>query len=109
VKYGEVVGAFLLPSPQVSDIGALERPTDEDIRAWVGEFLGRHKIPAHIFWFGDDGVGLDEVPQTGSGKVKKHILRAVAQRLANSTERKVGQAQLRHVYNPWPSLKECTF
>lgn len=109
MKYGEVVGAFLLPSSLVSHDGALEKPTDEELQEWVGEVLGRHKIPSHIFWFGDDGLGLGEVPQTGSGKVKKHVLRDVAERLANSSERKAGQAQQRQVYNGRPSFKECTF
>ncbi|KAL3419509.1 AMP-binding enzyme [Phlyctema vagabunda] len=82
VKYGEVVGAFLLPSP--SPDGKGERPTDDELRVWVRQVLGRHKAPAHIFWFGDERVGMDEVPQTGSGKVKKHVLRDVAQDLVSS-------------------------
>jgi acyl-CoA synthetase (AMP-forming)/AMP-acid ligase II len=57
------------------------RPTDEELRIWVREVLGRHKAPVHVFWIGDEEVGLHEVPQTGSGKVKKHVLRDVAIRL----------------------------
>lgn len=78
-KYGEVVGAFLLPNPSPPTSEA--RPTDDALRAWVREVLGRHKAPAHIFWFGDEETGMSEVPQTGSGKVKKHVLRDVAARI----------------------------
>ncbi|KFY14705.1 hypothetical protein V492_02463 [Pseudogymnoascus sp. VKM F-4246] len=78
-KYGEVVGAFLLPSAPFPSQDA--RPTDDELRAWVREVLGRHKAPAHIFWFGDAETGMREVPQTGSGKVKKHVLRDVAGRI----------------------------
>lgn len=83
-KYGEVVGAFLLPAPfpsPSSPSSSSERPTVDDLRAWVREVLGRHKAPAHIFWFGDAETGMNEVPQTGSGKVKKHVLRDVAGRI----------------------------
>ena len=79
-KYGEVVGAFLLPPSTYFQ--AIERPTDEELRFWVREVLGRHKAPVHIFWIGDEEVGLHEMPQTGSGKVKKHVLRDVAVSLA---------------------------
>lgn len=82
VKYGEVVGAFLLSSSSTAASG-VNKPTDEELRSWVREVLGRHKAPAHIFWFGDQEVGLSEVPQTGSGKVKKHVLRDVAQRIVD--------------------------
>lgn len=78
-KYGEVVGAFLLPPSSAEN--AAPRPTDEEIQVWVRGALGRHKAPAHVFWFGDDDVGMNEVPQTGSGKVKKHVLRDLAQRV----------------------------
>ncbi|KAG0646567.1 Acyl-ligase sidI [Hyphodiscus hymeniophilus] len=87
-KYGEVVGAFLLPP--TSDTETRERPNDEELRVWVRQVLGRHKAPVHIFWIGDDEVGLHEVPQTGSGKVKKHVLRDAAVRSIkrNGTKRK---------------------
>ncbi|KFX95685.1 hypothetical protein O988_05694 [Pseudogymnoascus sp. VKM F-3808] len=115
-KYGEVVGAFLLPSSSPSTTStsasssaassastttasaitpsppsseaaaaaaaaATTRPSDDDLRTWVRAVLGRHKAPAHIFWFGDAEVGMGEVPQTGSGKVKKHVLREVGGRI----------------------------
>ncbi|KAE9981897.1 putative NRPS-like protein biosynthetic cluster [Venturia inaequalis] len=71
-RFGEVVGAFLQRKEGV------ERPSDEEIRKWTAQTLGRHKCPAHVFWFGEDGV-LGEVPLTGSGKVQKFVLRDVAE------------------------------
>lgn len=41
--------------------------------------LGRHKAPVHIFWLGEDCDA--EVPLTGSGKIKKFVLRDVAEGL----------------------------
>lgn len=66
-KYGEVVAAFL-QSP------GGEKPADDELRQWVTSKLSRHKAPKHIFWLGDRRVG-DTYPLTGSGKVKKHLLR----------------------------------
>ncbi|KAH7370188.1 acid Co-A ligase [Rhexocercosporidium sp. MPI-PUGE-AT-0058] len=80
-KYGEIVVAFLLPS---SFSHWLDRPTDEELRVWVRQALGWHKAPVHVFWFGDEEVGIDEVPQTGSGKVKKHVLRRVGEEIVAS-------------------------
>lgn len=70
-KYGEVVGAFIqLATGQ-------NRPTDEELRAWTRETLGRHKAPQHVFVFGEEGVP-STVPVTGSGKVRKVELRQMA-------------------------------
>ncbi|KAJ5758407.1 AMP-dependent synthetase/ligase [Penicillium odoratum] len=70
-KYGEVVGAFI----QLS--AGKTRPSDEDLRAWTRETLGRHKAPQYVFVFGEDGVP-STVPITGSGKVRKVELRQMA-------------------------------
>lgn len=40
-----------------------------------------------MFWFGDEDVGMDEVPQTGSGKVKKHVLRQVGVEIVEGEKR----------------------
>jgi acyl-CoA synthetase (AMP-forming)/AMP-acid ligase II len=45
----------------------------------VRKVLGRHKAPVHVFWLGEDCS--DEVPLTGSGKIKKFVLREVAEGL----------------------------
>jgi len=97
-KYGEVVGAFLL---QAQDSFDLDRPTDEELRSWVRRALGWHKAPVHLFWLDDldvidmvsemgeiVGEGGAEMPQTGSGKIKKHILRKVADSLVNEGKAK---------------------
>jgi long-chain acyl-CoA synthetase len=70
-KYGEVVGAFIQLAAGQS------RPTDDDLRAWTRETLGRHKAPQHVFVFGEEGVP-STVPVTGSGKVRKVELRQMA-------------------------------
>ncbi|KAH8589394.1 hypothetical protein B0O99DRAFT_600019 [Bisporella sp. PMI_857] len=109
LKYGEVVGAFLLPP---DDHDTVERPSDEELRAWVREVLGRHKAPTHVFWVGDEDVGLGGMPQTGSGKVKKHILRDVAQRLVDAELQMEEDGALGlewgvERYEGWPTMKEC--
>ncbi|KAL4981264.1 hypothetical protein BDW68DRAFT_183733 [Aspergillus falconensis] len=70
-KYGEVVGAFIALAE-----GA-KRPSDDELRAWTRETLGRHKAPQHVFVFGKEGVDAT-VPVTGSGKVRKVDLRKIA-------------------------------
>ena len=73
-KYGEVVAAFLQRA-----VGAA-RPGDEAVREWTRQTLGRHKAPAHVFWLGEDGV-TDQIPITGSGKIKKFEMRKIGQDL----------------------------
>ncbi|KAF2874350.1 hypothetical protein BDV95DRAFT_488564 [Massariosphaeria phaeospora] len=84
-KYGEVPAAFLALAP-----GTAARPGLGEIQKWVRGVLGRHKAPVHVFWMAegeedgeDDGgkgaVWKGEVPLTGSGKVKKFVLRAWAE------------------------------
>lgn len=53
------------------------RPTDDELRGWTRETLGRHKAPQHVFVFGEEGVDRT-VPVTGSGKVRKVDLRKIA-------------------------------
>jgi acyl-CoA synthetase (AMP-forming)/AMP-acid ligase II len=73
-RYGEVVGSFLQQRP------GFEKPSDNQIREWTRLVLGRHKALVHVFWFGEEGVEI-VLPQTGSGKVKKHVLREWGKRL----------------------------
>lgn len=73
--YGEVVGAFLIMEEGQAC------PSDEEIRSWTRETLGRHKAPQHIWVFGRDSGLPDSFPQTGSGKVQKQILRELAKTL----------------------------
>ncbi|KAI1630469.1 long-chain fatty-acid-CoA ligase [Exophiala viscosa] len=73
-KYGEVVGCFLRLEENSS------KPSNAEVNQWVRQRLGSHKAPQHVFWIGDPGVGLD-YPKTGSGKIQKHILRTVGDKL----------------------------
>ncbi|KDE85286.1 acyl-CoA synthetases /AMP-acid ligases II [Aspergillus oryzae 100-8] len=72
-KYGEVVGAFIALAPGYEN----KRPSDEELRVWTREKLGRHKAPQYVFVFGEEGVDRT-IPITGSGKVRKVDLRKTA-------------------------------
>ncbi|EAW07130.1 putative long-chain-fatty-acid-CoA ligase [Aspergillus clavatus NRRL 1] len=72
-KYGEVVGAFLALAAGYEG----KRPSEDELRAWTRETLGRHKAPQHFFVFGEEGVDRT-IPVTGSGKVRKVDLRNIA-------------------------------
>ncbi|KAF9741157.1 hypothetical protein PMIN06_005553 [Paraphaeosphaeria minitans] len=72
-KYIEVPVAFLQLEDGTRRLGL------EEVKKWVRKVLGRHKAPAKVFWLGEDCDA--EVPLTGSGKVKKFVLRDVAEGL----------------------------
>jgi|TARA_R110002003_G_scaffold25_8_gene1200 acyl-CoA synthetase (AMP-forming)/AMP-acid ligase II len=72
-RYVEVPAAFLLREE------GTDKPSLDEVRSWVRKVLGRHKAPVHVFWLGEDCS--DEVPLTGSGKIKKFVLRDVAEGL----------------------------
>ncbi|KAH7135328.1 short-chain-fatty-acid-CoA ligase [Dendryphion nanum] len=72
-KYVEVPAAFLALEE------GEEKPGLDDIKAWVRKVLGRHKAPVHVFWIGDDCSA--DIPLTGSGKIKKFVLRDMGERL----------------------------
>jgi acyl-CoA synthetase (AMP-forming)/AMP-acid ligase II len=76
-KYGEVVGAFL------KVVEGVPRISDEEVKQWVSEKLGRHKAPQYTFWIGKQGVR-EDFPKTGSGKHQKHIMRDIGNRLVGS-------------------------
>jgi acyl-CoA synthetase (AMP-forming)/AMP-acid ligase II len=61
-----------------------DKPSFDEVRSWVRKVLGRHKAPVHVFWLGEDCSG--EVPLTGSGKIKKFVLRDVAEELLKKVE-----------------------
>lgn len=69
----EVPVAFLLRETDTP------KPDLADVQGWVRKVLGRHKAPVHIFWLGEDCDA--EVPLTGSGKIRKFVLRDVAENL----------------------------
>lgn len=78
--YGEVVAAFLTLSEGVA------RPSDDHVRDWVRRLLGRHKAPKYVFVFGVDKSLPASVPQTGSGKVQKQVLRDLGKALISPKE-----------------------
>ena len=63
-KYGEVVGAFLIPTAG-ADLA------EEDVRDYARSRIARYKVPNHIFI-------VQEYPLTASGKVQKYKLRDMA-------------------------------
>lgn len=89
-KYGEVVACFL---KSTTGTGAAEKPSDQEIRAWVMEKLGRIKAPQHIFWLGEAGVG-SELPRTGSGKYRKNLVRDVGNALLRKQRFAAAQAKI---------------
>ena len=60
-KWGEIVAAFLRLAE-----GA-QRPSDDELKAFVRERLSPQKTPAHWVW-------VEEFPLTGSGKIQKFAL-----------------------------------
>ncbi len=63
-KYGEEVGAFIIPKPGAG-IGA------EDVREFCRGKIAWHKVPRYIAF-------VEEYPMTASGKVQKYKLRETA-------------------------------
>ncbi|KAJ4252789.1 hypothetical protein NW762_010695 [Fusarium torreyae] len=78
-RYGEAVAAFLHIRP------GHEKPPHQEIRAWVQQDLGRHKAPQHVIWIGS-GEPVEEYPVTGSGKIRKDILRDMGHELIGNTQ-----------------------
>ena len=60
-KRGEIVAAFL----RLAD--GFERPSDDELKAFIRERLSPQKTPAHWVW-------MKEFPLTGSGKIQKFQL-----------------------------------
>ncbi|KAK2804038.1 SIN component scaffold protein Sid4 [Onygenales sp. PD_10] len=76
--YGEVVAAFVeLEDGQTC-------PSGDEMRDWTRERLGRHKAPKHVFVFGSDKRLPAGIPQTGSGKVQKQVLRDLGKMLVEN-------------------------
>ncbi|MDR1411250.1 MAG: AMP-binding protein [Spirochaetaceae bacterium] len=67
-KYGEEVGAFIIPRPGVS-LG------EEDVRDFCRGRISRFKIPRYVFF-------VDSFPLTSSGKIQKYLLREMGAKKA---------------------------
>lgn len=63
-KYGEDVGAFIIPQQGFN-------LTQEDVRDFCKNQIAHYKIPKYVFY-------VDEYPMTGSGKIQKFKLREMA-------------------------------
>ena len=84
-KYGETVGAFLELKHGST------KPEKEAIKKWVKEKLAYFKVPAHLWWLGEEGVP-DTFPLTGTGKVSKPELRKLVEDLVG--DKKDAKAKL---------------
>jgi acyl-CoA synthetase (AMP-forming)/AMP-acid ligase II len=84
--YGEVVAAFLEIPEDAATSGTLRA---EDLRNWTRETLGRHKAPRYFFVCGSHALLPTSLPQTGSGKIQKQILRELGWKLVQEGEVKV--------------------
>ena len=74
-KYGEQICAFVEPSGE-----GLDRPSDAELQAWVGDTLAKFKRPKYIIWLGSCPE-FQVWPKTGSGKLRKPDLRVVAAKI----------------------------
>ncbi|UTB31741.1 MAG: AMP-binding protein [Methanobacterium sp. ERen5] len=74
-KYGEIVGAFVIPEKDVDLV-------EEDVRDYAIQKIARYKVPKHVFI-------VDEFPLTTSGKIQKFKLRDQALELLNEKLKKM--------------------
>ncbi|MTK64838.1 MAG: AMP-binding protein [Methanobacterium sp.] len=74
-KYGEIVGAFVIPEKDV-DL------TEEDVRDYALQQIARYKVPKHVFI-------VEEFPLTTSGKIQKFKLREQAVELLDEKLKKM--------------------
>lgn len=90
-KYGEEIAAFL----QATSISSttVEKPSLKEIRRWVRKVLAPQKAPRYVFWVGAREA-IKEYPVTGSGKVRKDILRSIAEGLRDQTMAKERNSKL---------------
>ncbi|KAM5532141.1 hypothetical protein V8D89_014166 [Ganoderma adspersum] len=84
VKYGEVVGAWIVREGN-------ESMSKEEVRRVVVEGMNPQNAPTWVWFVGEDGTP-DELPKTASGKVQKHILRDWSKELAGKGVGAVGRA-----------------
>jgi long-chain acyl-CoA synthetase len=76
-RYGEAVGAFL--QQRVYQ----DKPSPSQLQEFVRETLGWHKAPTHVWWLGPD----EDFPKTGSGKIKKIVLKEKGETLLKKAAR----------------------
>ncbi|KAK0438327.1 uncharacterized protein EV420DRAFT_1280087 [Desarmillaria tabescens] len=76
IRYGEVVGAWVVRAPGHNDI------SKEEVRKVVSDAMNPQNAPVWV-WFAD------ELPKTASGKVMKHILRDRSKKLSRVNDGRV--------------------
>ncbi|MFA6815196.1 MAG: AMP-binding protein [Lentisphaeria bacterium] len=76
-RYGEVVGAFVIPEKDCTI-------TPEDLREFCRENIAFYKTPKYFFI-------VKEFPQTASGKIQKYKLRELAEKLLPEVEKKANK------------------
>ncbi|KAA1476602.1 acetyl-CoA synthetase-like protein [Dentipellis sp. KUC8613] len=83
-RYGEVVGAWVVPRPE-----ARATLTRERVRRIVWNGMNPQNAPQWVWFVGEGGeeMGLQALPKTPSGKVQKHVLRELSRELA---EKRIG-------------------
>lgn len=74
-KYGEIVGAFIIPEED-ADL------TEEDVRYYSLKKIARFKVPKHVFF-------VDEYPLTASGKIQKYKLTELATKLVEEKQKEM--------------------
>lgn len=81
-RYGEEVGAFIIPRPWAGP-GPCPWPAPDEraVRDWCKGRIAWHKIPRHV-------AVVEEFPLTASGKVQKFRLRELAARLWPDEDRR---------------------
>ncbi|EMC92901.1 hypothetical protein BAUCODRAFT_125858 [Baudoinia panamericana UAMH 10762] len=115
-RYGEVVGAFVIPRPNVtvsqsndsnsgevdlrlsasaalSEADTSQELTASQLRDVVRAKLAKHMVPKHIFW-------VDELPMTLTGKIEKHKLRDCGNSLVAPTQATAVEVQAELVEEP---------
>ena len=79
--WGEKVGAFIQRAKTSISESQITR---KDLKIWLRNRIGPHKIPEHFFWVGEEAGVPNEIPVNATGKIAKTDLRAIASKLVQS-------------------------
>lgn len=88
-KYGEQICAFVEPTGTDMD-----RPSDDELRAWVSETLAYFKRPRYVIWLGSH-PDFQAWPKTASGKLRKPDLRNIAAEMMKQGSEELYQEPVR--------------
>lgn len=62
-----------------------KKPDLEELKVWVRGALARHKSPVAVFWVGEAET-IKEYPVTGTGKIRKEILREIGNQMVTTSK-----------------------